>query len=206
MEHKKTVKDGYNAIADQYLASRMKKSADMALLNDFIQRLPVKASVLDAGCGSGVPVVQTLSKHFAVTGVDFSEKQIELAKLNVSDATFICQDMTQLDFPAKTFEGICSFYAIIHIPRKEHRGVLENFYRMLKPNGVALLCLGADDLSDDTHSFHGSKMFWSHYDSDTYLSILPEIGFDILLSRIVPDETYDGEHLFVMAQKGNTSN
>jgi len=205
MEHKKTVKDGYNAIADQYLASRTKKSADMALLDDFIQRLPARARVLDAGCGSGVPVAQTLSEHFAVTGVDFSEKQIELAKLNVPDATFICQDMSQMDFPAKSFDGICSFYAIIHIPREEHRRLLENFYRMLKPNGVALLCLGAEDIPDDTQSFHGNKMFWSHYDSDTYLSMLPEIGFDILLSRNVPDETYGGEHLFVLALKGNIS-
>ena len=111
--------------------------------------------------------------------------------------------MTQLDLPAKSFDGICSFYAIIHIPREEHLRLLKNFHRMLKPNGIALLCLGADDLPDDTHSFHGNQMFWSHFDSATYLSMLPTIGFDILLSKIVPDETYNGEHLFVLAQKGN---
>jgi SAM-dependent methyltransferase len=204
MEHKKTVRDGYNAIATQYLEARTKKSADMLLLDDIVQKLPAKAHVLDAGCGAGVPVAKILSERFDVTGVDFSETQIELAKENVPGATFICQDMTKLEFPANSFDGICSFYAIIHVPRKEHRALLRNFYYMLKPEGLALLCLGAEDLLDDIEDdFHGHRMYWSHYDAATYQSMLKEIGFSILFAKIVPDETYDGQHLFVLVQKGN---
>jgi ubiquinone/menaquinone biosynthesis C-methylase UbiE len=205
MEHKKTVREGYNAIAIQYLEARTKKSADMLLLDDFMQKLPAKARVLDAGCGAGIPVAKTLSERFDVTGVDFSETQIKLAKENVPGATFICQDMTQLKFPANSFDGICSFYAIIHVPREEHRALLENFYRVLKPEGLALLCLGAEDLPDDIEEdFHGQRMYWSHYDAATYQSMLKEIGFSILSAKIVPDETYDGQHLFVLVQKRNS--
>ena len=202
MGHKETVRDGYDAIANQYLETRTKKSSDVALLDDFSKHLPADAKVLDAGCGAGVPVAKILNERFDVTGVDFSEKQIELARMNVPGATFLCQDMTQLDFPAQSFDGICSFYAIIHIPREEHRGLLENFYRMLKPGGAALLCLGAEDLLDDIEEgFHGSRMYWSHYDEVTYESMLTEIGFDIIFSKLVTDETYGGEHSFVLAQK-----
>ena len=203
MDHKETVKTGYNAIAEQYLEKRTMKATNFALLDDFVQQLQPYAKVLDAGCGAGVPVTRILSENFDITGVDFSEKQIEMAKKNVPDATFICQDMTQLDFPAQSFDGICSYYAIIHIPRNEHRALLENFYRMLKPGGITLLCLGADDVPDDTHSFHNTQMYWSHFDEATYKLMLKEIGFRILSSKIVPDETYNGEHLFVLAQKGN---
>lgn len=206
MSHKKTVKEGYNAIANQYLESRSKKSTDIALLDEFAKYLEPNAKVLDAGCGAGIPVAKILSEQFDVTGVDFSEKQVELAKRNVPDATFICQDMTQLDFPAQTFDGVCSFYAIIHIPREEHYALLQNFYHMLKPGGLALLCLGADDLLDDMEEdFHGKRMYWSHFDAATNLSMLEEIGFDVILSKIVQDETYDGKHLFVLAQKGDTA-
>ena len=202
MGRKDTVRDGYNAIANQYLETRTKKSSDVALLDNFSKHLPADAKVLDAGCGAGVPVAKILSERFDVTCVDFSEKQIELARMNVPGATFLCQDMTQLDFPAQSFDGICSFYAIIHIPREEHRGLLENFYRMLKRGGVALLCLGAEDLLDDIEEdFHGSRMYWSHYDEVTYESMLTEIGFDIIFSKLVTDETYGGEHSFVLAQK-----
>lgn len=58
MEHKKTVKDGYNAIADQYLATRTKKSSDVTLLDEFAKHLKPNAKVRDAGCGAGVPVAK----------------------------------------------------------------------------------------------------------------------------------------------------
>jgi SAM-dependent methyltransferase len=204
MEPKKTVKKSYDAIANLYLESRSGKTADLLVLDEFIRNLPGEARVLDAGCGAGIPVSKSLSDHFDVTGVDFSEVQIELAKRNVPGATFFCQDMTKLDFPAGSFDGICSFYAIIHIPREEHRALLENFYHMLKPGGLTLLCLGAEGLPEQIEEdFHGQRMYWSHYDAAMYMSMLEQVGFHILLSRIVPDELYGGEHLFVIAQKEN---
>src|SRR5215211_2580389 len=145
MDFKETVKAGYNKIAQRYLDERTRDSQDIRLLADLIAHLPERATVLDAGCGAGIPVAQILSHTFDVTGVDFSEAQIELAKKLVPAANFICQDMTKLDFPDNTFDAICSYYAIIHIPREEHEALFVNFYRMLKPDGYALLCLGAEN-------------------------------------------------------------
>ncbi len=168
-------------------------------------RLPANASVLDAGCGAGVPLSQMLSERFHVTGVDFSEAQIERAKKNVPNADFLCEDMTQLSFPDNTFDGITSYYAIIHIPRDEHRPLLANFHRMLKPGGCALLCLGAEHLIDDVdENYLGTRMYWSHYDTETYLEMLNDCGFSILWSKRVADATCEGAgHLFVLAQKPN---
>ena len=203
MDFKKTVKEGYDAIANRYLAERTRDSEDVRLLNELMERLPVNASVLDAGCGAGIPISQMLSERFQVAGVDFSEAQVELAKNNVPNARFLCEDMTKLDFPEGTFDGITSYYAIIHIPREEHQELLANFYRMLKPGGVALLCLGAEHLIDDIdENYLGTRMYWSHYDSETYLRILKDCGFSIIWSRHVGDATCAGAgHLFVLVQK-----
>jgi ubiquinone/menaquinone biosynthesis C-methylase UbiE len=203
MDFKKTVKEGYNTIADRYLAERSRTSEDIRLLDGFMERLPANANVLDAGCGAGVPVSQMLSEHFHITGVDFSEAQIELARKHVPNGKFICQDMTKLDFPGETFDGICSYYAIIHIPREEHQPLLANFYRMLKPDGFALLCLGAEHLIDDVdQNYLGTRMYWSHYDTETYLKILKECGFSMIWSKRVADATCEGAgHLFVLVQK-----
>jgi 2-polyprenyl-3-methyl-5-hydroxy-6-metoxy-1,4-benzoquinol methylase len=203
MDFKKTVKEGYNEIAERYLAERTRDSADVRLLNDFIGKLPENASVLDAGCGAGIPISQILSEHFAVTGVDFSEAQIELARKNVPDADFLCEDMTKLNFPENTFDGITSYYAIIHIPREEHQPLLVNFHRMLKPGGLALLCLGAENLIDDIdENYLGTRMYWSHYDTETYLKMLNAVGFSIIWSKRVEDKTCEGAgHLFVVVQK-----
>jgi len=203
MDYKATVKVGYNTIADRYLAERTRDSEDVLLLNDFIERLPANAKVLDAGCGAGIPISQMLNEHFVVTGVDFSEAQIELAKKNVPNAAFLCEDMTKLNFPEHTFDGITSYYAIIHIPREEHQPLLANFHRMLKPSGFSLLCLGAEHLIDDIdENYLGTRMYWSHYDTETYLKMLNHCGFSIIWSKRVADETCEGAgHLFVLAQK-----
>jgi ubiquinone/menaquinone biosynthesis C-methylase UbiE len=203
MDFKETVKAGYDKIANRYLEERTRDSEDIRLLDDLIGRLPAQATVLDAGCGAGVPVAQNLSKHFHVTGVDFSEAQIELARKHVPNANFICQDMTKLDFPDSTFDGICSYYAIIHIPREEHESLFVNFHRMLKPGGFALLCLGAESLIDDIdENYLGTRMYWSHFDTDTYLRMLKDTGFSIIWSKRVVDESCEGSgHLFVLAQK-----
>jgi SAM-dependent methyltransferase len=203
MNYKDLVKAGYNRMADDYLAARTRSPEQTRLLDDLAGRLPENASILDAGCGAGVPVTEILRARFDVTGVDFSEAQIELARKKVPNARFICKDMTRLDFPDGTFDAICSFYAIIHVPREEHWPLFVNFHRMLKPGGHALLCLGAENLIDDIEDdFFGERMYWSHFDADTYHQMLKETGFLILWSKIMADETCEGSaHLFVLAQK-----
>ena len=203
MDFKETVKAGYNQIADRYLAQRTADSEDVRLLDDFIELLSPHAKVLDAGCGAGFPISSSLADLFDVTGVDFSEAQIELAKKNIPNANFICEDMTKLDFPENTFDGICSYYAIIHIPREEHQALLANFHRMLNTGGIALLCLGAENLVDDIEeNYLGTRMYWSHYDTETYIKMLKGCGFAIIWSKYVKDSTCEGAgHLFVLAQK-----
>ena len=203
MDYKDIVKNGYNNIADRYLAERTSDSEDVRLLGDFIELMSAGARVLDAGCGAGIPITRLLAERFDVFGVDFSAAQIALAKQNVPNAKFLCEDLTDLHFPADFFDGICSYYAIIHIPREEHRALLEKFYRMLNIGGVTLLCLGAENLIDDIdENFLGTRMYWSHYDSQTYRKMLKEIGFSMIWSKYVGDATCEGAgHLFVLAQK-----
>jgi len=203
MDYKDIVKTGYNQIADRYLSERTKDSADVLLLADFIDILSLGAKVLDAGCGAGVPITRLLAERFDVLGVDFSAAQIELAKQHVPNAKFLCEDLTDLHFPEDFFDGICSYYAIIHIPREQHQALLEKFHRMLNTGGVALLCLGAENLIDDVdENFLGTRMYWSHFDSVTYRRMLKEIGFSLIWSKHVKDATCEGAgHLFVLAHK-----
>ena len=202
MDDKSIVRDGYNAIATNYLTTRSEESEDVQLLQELVERLPKGAKVLDAGCGAGVPVAKYLTQFFDVTGVDFAEEQIRLARQLVPRAHFLSQDITQLALADNSFDAICSYYAIIHIPRQEHKALLQNFHRILKLSGLALLCLGADDLEKDVHEYHGTRMYWSHYDTETKLNLVKECGFDIIWSKVVADSTSPGAaHLFVLVQK-----
>ena len=203
MDRTNIVKKGYNKIAHEYLSIRPEDSEDVLLLHELVDRLPQNANVLDAGCGAGVPVTRFLSRFFNVTGVDFAETQIELARNLVPRATFICKDMRELDFPDHSFDAICSYYAIIHIPRETHNFLLQNFYRMLKPKGLLLVCMGSEDLEDDiSEDYCGTTMYWSHYGVDTNTAMIEACGFTIIWSKIVTDSTYpESTHLFVLAQR-----
>jgi SAM-dependent methyltransferase len=205
VENKEIVREGYDAIAEKYLTARNETHpADIELLQELVHRLPKRARVLDAGCGAGVPVTCILSQSFEVVGVDFSEEQIRLARELVPEADFICQDITALDFPDESFDAICSFYTIIHIPRNEHRSLLWNFHRMLRPGGLVLLCMGAGDLPQGIEEdCFGTRMYWSHFDAETNLKMMADCGFRIIWSKTITEQPAfgGGQHLFILAQK-----
>ncbi len=200
MDAKEIVRAGYNKIVSAYGATRTLESTDVQLLHLLVERLPRGAMVFDAGCGSGYPVARFLAEFFRVTGMDFAEEQIRAARRMVPDANFICGDITSLPFRDNTFDTVVSYYAIIHIPRSKHRELLHNFVRVLRPGGLALLCMGAGDLPDDISDYHGSQMFWSHYDSTTNLRMMRESGFAILWSETIM-ENPASSHLFALGQK-----
>lgn len=203
MNRKEIVKAGYNAIAKRYTGLREEDTEDIHLLSELVERLPRGAKVLDAGCGSGVPVTRTLAKFFEVIGVDFAQEQIRRARRLVPEARFVRGDITELAFRDGAFDAICSYYAIIHVPREEHRGLLQNFHRMLRPGGLALLALGSTDTLEDIADYHGAPMFWSHYDAETNQEMLKDVGFAIAWVKLVRDpvDPEGGEGLFLLAEK-----
>ncbi len=202
MHVKEIVRSGYNKIASSYSASRTVDSEDIQLLRLLVERLPRRAIVLDAGCGAGYPVAQILAKSFRVVGVDFAPVQIQLAIGKVPDAMFVCADLSNAPFKNDTFDAVCSYYAIIHVPRNEHSKLLRDFHRLLRVGGLALLCMGAGDLPEDIGDWHGTEMFWSHYDEKTNLRMMKENGFEILWSKVVQDPIDPhASHLFVLGQK-----
>lgn len=202
MGRREIVRDGYNKIASKYAARRTATSEDIQLLNLLVARLPLRAKVLDAGCGSGYPVSQFLSQYFQITGVDFAEEQIRLAKTNLPESTFVSGDLTKMPFKEDVFDALVSYYAIIHVPRQQHSTLLIDFHRILKTGGLALLCLGIGDLPEDTADYLGTEMLWSHYDKETNLRMMKQSGFSLLWSKVVEDPIdAHAAHLFVLGQK-----
>jgi SAM-dependent methyltransferase len=198
------VRDGYDKVAPAYLETRKAHSPDIELLQRLAERLRPRAAILDAGCGAGVPVTSQLAKHFNVTGVDISIAQLRLARDLVPSAELVCQDLSALGFADSSFDAICSYYAVIHVPRSLHAHILAEFHRLLAPGGLALLCLGANDLEEEVEEdYFGVEMYWSHYDEETNRRLLNNVGLEEIWAELVPDAAFgEGEHLFVLARMG----
>jgi SAM-dependent methyltransferase len=146
---KSLVANGYDRIADAYLERYARSAVRDHWLGELIMLLPKAARVLDLGCGAGIPVARELAAGgFSVVGVDGSTRQIELARINVPAAKFLLADMTNVQFPPASFDAICAFYSITHVPRNEHAALLQKIGTWLKPRGVLVASFGAGQLCD----------------------------------------------------------
>lgn len=184
MEKEKLVEQGYDRIAKKYHAMR-RQFRHKKELAEFMLLLPKGANILDAGCGAGVPVAKALAKHgFKVTGIDISAQMLALARKNVPAGKFLKKDMARLDFKDNSFDGIVSFYAIIHVPRGKHSKIFLGFHRLLKKNGVMFVCMGPDEW-EATEEYKGTQMFWSHYAPKKSLQIIKDSGFEIISGRLL---------------------
>jgi ubiquinone/menaquinone biosynthesis C-methylase UbiE len=195
------VKQGYNQCAKDYLDNR-DLFKNLKYLDGLISKLSPGSKILDLGCGSGIPIDKyLLEKDFEVTGVDISEEQINLAKKNLPKGDFFVGDMSEIDFPASSFNAVVSFYAIFHLPKEEHLSVLKNIFNILKPGGYLLITMGSNDWEGTEKDFHGVKMFWSHYGREKNLELVKSAGFNILNEEI--DTSGNEKHLIILAQKQN---
>jgi len=170
------------------------------MLNELLKRLPKKPSVLDLGCGSGVPFDKFLVQNNCnLIGIDNSKKHLALAKKLVKQAQFINGDFAKVNFKQK-FNAIVSFYAIFHIPRTEHKKLFKKILALLEKKGLILVTLGAEDMESTVDDFIGSKMMWSSYSLEKNKKLVEQSGFKILIAK---EEKSSEHHLWILAQKIN---
>jgi ubiquinone/menaquinone biosynthesis C-methylase UbiE len=119
MDPKRLVADGYDAIGDAYTAHVVegRTLAGEWYLDTLAEHVPQGATLLDVGCGAGIPTTRRLAEHFDVTGVDISPGQIARARKNVPNARFVVADITEVEFPPVSFDAVTAFFSIIHVPR-----------------------------------------------------------------------------------------
>jgi cyclopropane fatty-acyl-phospholipid synthase-like methyltransferase len=204
---KRTVEAGYDRIAERYLASKDPEDpATLAALEELARDLPPGAPVLDLGCGAGVPVTRWLAKRLAVTGVDVSATQLDLARQHVPQADFLKADMTGVSFEPQSFDAVVAFHSIIHVPRSEHPALLGKIYRWLRPGGAFLATWAFDawEGEDEDWEGWGAPMRWSHHDGETSLALLRGAGFAVqsTQTRTTSGPGGDESWLWVLARKG----
>lgn len=198
------VRAGYDQAASAFLTIRVRDGTDAAQLDDLIARLDPDSSVLDAGCGSGVPISQRLlAEGHRVVGLDSSGGQLTLARSLIDRFPVVQGDLSCLPFTDETFDSVVSYYAVIHVARDEHPLVVEEFHRVLRAEGTLLLCMGWTDLPEDNDpvSWLGVPMYWSHFDAATNRDMVEQAEFRIEWGREVQDPNGHGSHQFILAIK-----
>jgi SAM-dependent methyltransferase len=192
-EPRAIVAAGYDRLASRYLdwSARTVDPARERMVGELITRLPRGHSLLDLGCGAGVPTTGTLAQRYAVTGVDVSSAQLAAARANVPTATFIEADIASIDFAPESFDAVTALYVISHVPREHHANLFGRIARWLRPNGLFVASLGAGDSPDWTGDWLGVPMFFSSFDAAENERLLTAAGFELDIAEVV--ETLEPE-------------
>jgi len=205
MDPKRIVAEGYDAISERYLAWSALRPSETRLryLGLALELIPAGSDVLELGCGAGIPMTAALAEGRTVTGVDISATQIETARRHVPAATFTLADMTTLDFEPSSFDAVVAFYALTHVPRDDQAGLLGRIRGWLRPGGMFLASMGADDEPGDVEAdWLGVDMYFSHFGAKANRRLVEKAGFVIDRTEVAvePEDRHDARFLWVVAR------
>jgi SAM-dependent methyltransferase len=184
-ERKAATQAGYDAVAEEYGArffdELAAKPLDRALLDCLIELTRGRGAIADIGCGPG-QIARYLADHGAhAMGIDLSPEMAQLAQRLSPDIPFRVGDMLALDLEDNALGGITAFYSVIHAPPEQMPQVMREFYRVLRPGGLALLAfhIGDEVVHRDEWWEKPVSLDFHFYQPETLAQRLVEAGFRI---------------------------
>lgn len=134
---KEITKSTYDSHAEEFASfSTIFRGKLEKWINYFSSKFPEGSSILDIGCGGGRDSLFLANKGFLITGIDFSEKLIEIVKKRVPSGRFLVMDFEKLSFPQNSFDGIWACASLYHLPKENLLGVLKKINLVLKKGGL----------------------------------------------------------------------
>lgn len=136
--HKST---GYEDVAAEFIAGRGSNSSGIgaSVVAEWSKTLPRGATVLDLGCGTGVPISKVLiERGFKVYGVDASPTIVAAFRTRFPNIPVDCADVQDSDFFARTFDGVVAWGLFFLLDAEVQRKVIKKIAGVLRSGGRLL--------------------------------------------------------------------
>lgn len=99
--------------------------------------VPEGSLILDAGCGTGLSTRLLQKEGYRTCGVDISPLFLTVEKQSHPTTQLLSGNALGLPFQDNTFDSICAFEFIEHIP--DIPALIDEMHRILKPGGWIIL-------------------------------------------------------------------
>ena len=168
-------------------------------LDRFLQALPAGGTILDAGCGAGEPLARyMIERGYRVTGLDFSEPMLEIARGRFPSHHWHLADMRNFDL-GKRFDGVVGWDSFFHLSMAEQRQVIPRLARHTGSRGSLLLTVGPAE-GEVTGTVGGETVYHASLSPEEYRRLLTAEGFDRI--DFVPDDPDCEGHSVILATRG----
>lgn len=97
--------------------------------------------VLDAACGSGYGTAILAQEARAVVGIDVDREAVEWASAHhaAGNSSFVVASVSELPFPAESFDVVVSFETLEHIDKATQELFADEIKRVLDTDGVLIM-------------------------------------------------------------------
>lgn len=169
----KNIKDFYNKTAIEWADKWYKDETLLPYLIEFISYLPKKPRILDLCCGAGYESMRMQRLGANVTGLDFSEESIRIAKERNPNITFVVEDiLNDYSFLGK-FDGCAVIAGLVHLPNEKLAKAFQEIFKVLNEGGF-LFAVVKDGIGKNPKASY-SYINGEDYDRDFYLHSLEEL-------------------------------
>ena len=160
--------NGYEEIASIFMSGRGRNHSGVgaSVVADWSQMLPDGATVLDLGCGTGVPISQALiERGFNVYGLDASARMVAAFRARFPTVPVECAAVEDSDFFGRTFDGVVAWGLFFLLDAEVQRRLIAKVAGLL-PSGGRLLftapsqsCSWADAMTGRTSISLGHEAY-----------------------------------------------
>ena len=133
--------NGYEEVASVFIAGRGRNSSGIgaSVAADWSQTLPRGATILDLGCGTGVPISQTLiERGFNVYGVDASPTIVASFRARFPGVPIECAAVEDSDFFGQTFDAVVAWGLFFLLDAQVQRKLIKKIASVLRYGGRLL--------------------------------------------------------------------
>jgi len=145
--------NGYEAIAADFIARRGNietRSTGIGTkeVHAWAQSLPPGATVLDLGCGPGIPLTEILVEQgLHVFAVDAAPSFIAVFRQNLPGVPVACETVMESDFFGRSFDAVLAWGLMFLLPVDEQIRLIGRIAETLSPGGRLLFTAPAEPVS-----------------------------------------------------------
>ena len=172
--------NGYERIAKEFLAARGRATTGIGVsaVRAWARSLPPHSTVLDLGCGSGLPLTQVLiDEGLTVYAVDASPTLVAAFRKNLSGVAVACESVEESAFFDRQFDAVLAWGLWFLLPEATQLDLLRRIADVLAPGGRLLFtspaqaCTWRDVMTGEESRSLGAQV---------YRTRLTELGFPVI--------------------------